>query len=115
MQENDFEKNALLFRDKPLEIKYDPNFHQWCSYVLDIININISKTSYADNNETLSRKHTHFLGKIQLQENIPVARYRFIPIVRNKILDYKGTVQSMKLQLVIVKDLHFAMKIIFVS
>ena len=32
-------------------------------------------------------------GKIQIQENISVATYRVTPTVRNKILNYKETVQ----------------------
>ena len=38
--------------------------------------------------------NTHLLGKIQLQENIPVATYKLTPTIRTKILNCKETAQA---------------------
>lgn len=111
---------ALLFCDKPADIKYKTKFQQWYSYVLDIIDTKIFKPSHANNDKTKKcpkilstlvfcnkgmeqislNKILKFKGsvaclavKIQLQENISVATYRLTPTVRNKILNFKETLQ----------------------
>ena len=43
---------ALLCRDKPPEIKYNPKFEQWYSYALDIIDTKTFKPSHVDNYKT---------------------------------------------------------------
>ena len=110
----------MLFCDKPADIKYKAKFQQWYSYALDIIDTKFFKPSHANNDRTKKCPKIRFTlvfcnkgmeqinlnrilkfkgsvaclaGKIQLQENIFVATYRLTPTVRNKILNYKETVQ----------------------
>ena len=108
---------ALLCYDKPTEIKYHPNLGKWYNCVLDIIDTKLfnpsSKTKKSPKSNftvMLCNKEmeqinlnrivksegsiTHLTGKIQLQENIPVASYRHTTTIRNKILNYEETVQS---------------------
>ena len=117
---------ALLSRGKTPEIKYNSEFEQWRSCVLDIIDTKTFKPSHADNNKTknypknvfsvmicykemeqinLNRilksdgSITRLPRKVQLQENIPVSTYSLTPAIRYKSLNYKETVQ-----LLIVED-----------
>ena len=97
------ERIALLCRDKPADTKCKTKIEQWYNYVLDISDINIFKSSHADNDKTKKCTKIPFTlvfyskrmeqmnlnkilkvkgsvarlaGKIQLQQNILVATYR---------------------------------------
>ena len=115
---------AVSFRDKSVELQYQNKFDQWYDYVLDIIDTKLFKPSYRSKNQTKkcpknictvdfcnkgielinlnkifkSKQSVDCLpAKLKQPDFVPIVAYKLLPTIRNKILNYKDAVESIKI------------------